>query len=418
MLKGPIAKATIRTSWVLGLRLVLQACTLILLAKIFGPDDFGIYAGLGALAVLMGTLASFGTHLALLRDVSRFRLDVDEALRLALGTTVFFGATLFALYIIFSQFLLKTPNNIFLIVFCFGCAEMLFQPLLVIAAMERHGKGLIARSQILLTQPLILRLIIVLAITWSMPVYPLYWYAVGHLLVVIFPLIYVFYCSSGTWRQPSQWRIARLSELGGLAGYAVMNTSANGVAELDKMLSLRLLSSNEAGIYSSASRIVSSLTLPVIAMMLSAMPRLFRDQSVAGKKLQWWLIICAGSYGVFASVVMLFSAPWIEMVLGYQYTGTSEVIALLAFAVPAISIRAAATNIMTTLERPWTRVCLELTGWLTIVVLAYILTSFNGSLGLVLAIIGAEWLLAIISILLINFMSASELTATESSSNE
>lgn len=111
MLKGPITLGTIRTSFVLGLRLIVQAGTLLLLAAVLGPEGFGLYAGLGALAVLLGTLANFGTHLTLLRDVSRASPEVDATLRLALGTTAFCGAVLLFIYVLLSQVLLPVPSD-------------------------------------------------------------------------------------------------------------------------------------------------------------------------------------------------------------------------------------------------------------------------------------------------------------------
>ncbi|MGH8403185.1 MAG: lipopolysaccharide biosynthesis protein, partial [Gammaproteobacteria bacterium] len=59
--KGPIARGTIRTGIVLGLRLLVQAGTLLLVARLLGPREYGAFAGVAALAVMLGTLATFGT---------------------------------------------------------------------------------------------------------------------------------------------------------------------------------------------------------------------------------------------------------------------------------------------------------------------------------------------------------------------
>lgn len=407
MFKGPIALGTIRTGVVLGLRLIVQAGTLFFLASVLGPDWFGLYAGLGAMAVLLGTLANFGTHLTLLRDISRTSLEMDAALCLALGTTAFFGSILLLIYIVLSHVWLPVPSGVHGIVLCLGIAEVLLQPFLVIAAMERHGREQVARSQILLVLPLFIRLLVILAIAGFTPEKPLSWYALGHLAAVMLPLGFVAWSATSiAWHQPLRWRVARRSDWGGLAGYAVMNASANGVAELDKMLAVRLLPFGAAGVYSAASRVVGSLVLPVMAMVLAAMPRLFREGPTACKALHYWLFAVAGIYGLLAAIVMTLAAPWIESVLGESYTGVSELIHLLAFAVPAVSMRAAATNVLTTLERPWTRVCLELIGWLVIVMLAFAFVRSHGSLGLAFSIICAEWLLAVSSVVLISTISA------------
>lgn len=406
MLKGPIILGTIRTSFVLGLRLIVQAGTLFLLASSLGPDGFGLYAGLGAMAVLLGTLSNFGTHLTLLRDISRASPDVDAALRLALGTTAFCGSVLLLFYVVLSQALLPIPNGAYWIVLYLGIAEVVLQPFLVVAAMERHGRGQVARSQVLLIQPLLLRLLVILTIAGLAPENPLSWYALGHLCAITLPLGYVIWSAAPlTWREPVQWRVARRSDWRRLAGYAVMNASANGVAELDKMLAARLLSFGAAGVYSAASRVVGSLVLPVIAMVLAAMPRLFRDGMAAGKSLHYWLFASAAAYGLLAAAVMMLAAPWIESLLGAAYAGVSELIHLLAFAIPAVSMRAAATNILTTLGRPWLRVCLELIGWLVIVALALAFVRSHGNSGLALSVICAEWLLAVGSVALISMIT-------------
>lgn len=415
MLKGPIALGAIRTSFVLGARLVVQAGTLFLLALILGPEEFGLYAGFGVMAVLLGSLATFGTHLTLLRDVSRSPNEISESLRLALGTTACCGSFLLLIYLIFSQFLLQIPRDVYWIIFYLGFSEILFQPFLTVAAMELHGRGQIAGSQLLLIQPLILRLLTVLVIAGFSPVNPLEWYALGHLCAVMVPLAYMVWSSSIEWHQPFLWRIVRRSELKGLSGYALMNVSANGVTELDKMLATRLLSSNAAGIYAAASRIVSSFVLPIMALVLAAMPRLFRDGAVAGKTLQYWLFFFAAVYGILAAIAIILAAPRIELLLGADYVGARDFIQLLALAVPAVCVRATATNILTTLERPWVRISLEFFGWVVILLLAIIFVKKQGDLGLSFSIVCAEWLLAIGSVILVNNISTS---SDKSSSGE
>lgn len=78
MLKGPIARATIRTSFVLVLRLIVQSGTLLLVARMLGQELFGAFAGMATLAVLMGAFSTFGTHLVLLGEASKNKqLGVD-----------------------------------------------------------------------------------------------------------------------------------------------------------------------------------------------------------------------------------------------------------------------------------------------------------------------------------------------------
>lgn len=54
---GPITKSTIRTSFVLGIRLLIQTGTLLLVARLLGASNYGLFAGIAALAVLIGNSA-------------------------------------------------------------------------------------------------------------------------------------------------------------------------------------------------------------------------------------------------------------------------------------------------------------------------------------------------------------------------
>ena len=98
--KGPIARATLRTSFALGLRVLALAGTLLLLARLLGPTRFGTFAALAALAVFLGTLATFGANITLLRDLSRDASRHDAVLPCALGATALCGSLLLALYLV------------------------------------------------------------------------------------------------------------------------------------------------------------------------------------------------------------------------------------------------------------------------------------------------------------------------------
>ncbi|SFM91903.1 hypothetical protein SAMN05216217_1362 [Halopseudomonas yangmingensis] len=322
------------------------------------------------MAVLMGGMSNFGTHLVLLREISCASDKQDTTQRLALGTTALCGPVLLLTYIILAHIFFKVSGDLYWIILCIGAAEIIFQPFLIIAAMELHGKGRVARSQVLLIMPICIRLLVVAFIAGTSLDDPLHQYAYGHLIAVLLPLGYVVWQAPSIWREPLRWRVARRPEWPALGGYAITNISASGVSELDKMLAVRLLPLGIAGVYSAASRVVGSLVMPVMAMILSAMPRLFRSEAATGKKLQCWLFTIAGIYGFFAATTMIIFSPWIELALGEIYSGVSELIHTLAFAVPALCVRAAATNVLTTLGRPWIRISLELTGWVVIVVLA------------------------------------------------
>ena len=406
MLKGPIARSTIRTAIVLGGRLFVQAATLLLLVSVLGPKDFGIYAGVGAIAVLVGTLATFGTHLTLWRDISR-NLTGSALLSKTLGTTSLCSLALFSLYVPLVQVYLPALGDLAWLVLGFGISEILLQPFLMVAAMEIHGRGRVASSQFLLMQPLFIRLFSIFII-WSLQLdNSLAWYVPCHILATLFPLAFVVALAPAPqWRSPWRWTLAKRTEWRELSGYALMSTSANGLAELDKVAATRFLPSEAAGIYSAGSRIVGSLVIPVIALVLAVMPRLFRAEAQSVRKLHFWLFVSAGLYGLTAAVGISVISPLIESLLGDAYKGIGEVVYLLSFSVPAVSLRATAMNVLTTLERPWLRIMLEIAGWCCIFVFAFFLFRQGVSSGMAIAIVVTEWLLAAVAIFFVITISA------------
>jgi len=389
-----VARATFSSSLVLGLRVIAQAGTLVVLAWALGPASLGAYMALGALAVLLGTLATFGTHLTLLRDVARSPSARDESLRLALGTTAMCGPLLLGLYGLLCVFWLRPVNTGFAVIACMGLAELMLQPFLAIGAFEWHARGRIVRSQLFLTFPLVLRLGVALLVWWLTPAYPLVTFVAGYLMAVAVVLAVAIIMAPAPWPAPWRWRKPRVAEWRDAAGYAFLNASASGVSELDKMLAAKLLPFGVAGIYSAASRVIGALTLPVIAMMLSAMPRLFRESGRDGHRLRRWLFASASGYGVLTGIAIWLLCPLIQLIFGPRYAAMGEVIRWLAWGVLPMSLRAAAVNVLMATDRPWLRMGLELSGWGVMAALAWALTPAMGANGLALAVIGSECLLA------------------------
>ena len=394
LLKGPIARATFNSSLMLGLRLVVQAGTLIVLARALGPAQFGAYMALGALAVLLGALASFGTHLTMLRDITRTPSLRDESLRLALGTTTLCGSGLLCLYGLLCTFWLHPVDAGITVIACLGVSELVFQPFLLIAAMERYGRGQVIRHQLLLVFPLALRMSIALTVRWLAPAYPLAVFAAGHLMAVVVALAVAVVMAPVSWPAPWRWRWPRAAEWRDAASYAFLNVSTSGVAELDKMLAGKLLAPSVAGLYSAASRVIGALVLPVIAMVLAAIPRLFRESGPNGRRLHRWLFASALSYGVLAGLAIWLLCPLIQLIFGPRYAAMNEVIRWLAWGVPPISLRATAVNVLLTVDRPWLRTGLELSGWCVMAVVAWALAPTLGATGVALAVVCSEWLLA------------------------
>ncbi|WHZ19255.1 MAG: Polysaccharide biosynthesis protein [Rhodanobacteraceae bacterium] len=402
---GPIARGTIRTTFVLGLRLLVQAGTLLLVARMLGPQQFGAFAGVAALAVMLGTLATFGTHLVLLGEVSREPERREQVLSYAIPTTLMCGGALLIVYLLICMLALRESGVALPVLLAIGITEMWLQPLFGFPATEHLALGRIARSQMLQTLPLALRLVAAASVFLLKPADPLAAYGYGYLVASLLALGFATFTMPSPWPPLSRWCLPKTAELRETAGYAALAITATSPAELDKTLAAKLLPLGAAGVYAAGARVIGAATLPVVAMMLSALPRLFRegqDQPKRTTHLLRWIFGAALAYSLALAVVLWFISPVFDWLFGAKYHGIAHTIHWLCLAVPGMALRVAAGSVLMALGRPWMRVAFEVLGLATLAVAALLLTPRMGAIGMPVALAFAEWVMAIVGGILVS----------------
>ena len=405
MLKGPIARATIRTSFVLGLRLVVQAGTLLLVARMLGPEQFGAFAGVAALAVLLGALSTFGTNLVLFGEVSKDPARRTQVLPYIIPTTLLCGGALLVFYLLLSFWLLQHSGLSLAVLTAIGFTEILLQPLFGLMATEHHALERVARAQLLQNLPLALRLLAAACIiTLHLPQAMLL-YTAGYLLASILALWFASLYLPERWPCWRQWRLPSRQELVNTFGYAVLNITKTGPTELDKTIALKLLPLEAAGLYTASARVIGAITLPITAMTLSALPRLFRVEGSkkhsGTKQLLVWMYGAAFFYSLILAAVLWLAAPLLARIFGSEYHGMIEIIRLLCLAIPAISLRLVAGNALMALGKPWMRVSFETIGLSTLAIFSIIFVPSIGIKGMPIAMASTEWGMAIMGYLLL-----------------
>lgn len=403
-MKGPIARGTIRTTFILGLYTLVQAGTLLLIARMLGPYQFGAFAGVASLAVLLGTVSSFGMNIVLLGEVAKAPSRRGQILPYAIPTTLLCGGALLALYFASCMLVLRIPSVPWPVILALGVTELWLQPLFNLAVYEHHGLGRIAGSQLLKTLPLALRLVAAAVIFLIHASDPLAAYAYIYPGLSLLALGLALRTLPFAWPAIPQWRLPSIAELREAAGFAALAITASGPGELDKTLATKLLPLPAAGVYSAGARVIVATTLPINAMMTSALPRLFRDgrnQPERTNRLLLWIFGATLVYMLVITAILWSSAPIFEWLFGAKYQGLDHAIRWLCVAVPGLALRMVAGTIMMTLGRPWVRVGFEITGLVVLVVAAAALTARFGALGMPLALACSEWAMAVIGIALI-----------------
>lgn len=403
-MNGPIALNTIRTSLVLGLRLFVQAGTLLLVARMLGPDQFGAFAGIAALAVLLGTLSTCGTHLVLLGEVSKESGRREWVLPYAIPTTLVGGSILLVGYLLFCSAVLHEANVSFTVVLGIGIAEMILLPLLSLSSVEHQALGRIARSQLLFILPLTLRFVAAVGVVLWGAGDPLKIFGYLYCLTALVALLVAVFSTPAPWPRVSTWRLPNKAQWNQTKGYGFLAITAAGPTELDKMLAVKLLSPTASGLYTAGARVISAATLPVIAMMLSALPRLFRDSQSytwhAGRLLRYIFSITL-IYSVALATILWCTAPLFARLFGQKYEGIEYIIQWQCLAVPGMALRIAAGSALMAIGKPWMRAGFEAAGLVSLLAAAVILTHYLGMVGMPLALVCSEWVMAILGCFLV-----------------
>lgn len=398
MHKGPIAHGTIRTTFVLGLYLLVQAGTLLLVARMLGPHLFGAFAGVASLAVLLGTISTFGTHIVLLGEVAKDPSRRDQVLAYAIPTILVCGGIFLAIYLAVCLLVLRVgvPWTVLLTI---GTAEIWLQALLRLAVSEHQGLGRIARSQLLKTLPILLRLTAAVSIFLTHPTDPLIAYGYAYPMASLLALMLAVRTFPSMWPTPRKWRLPEIDELRSNAGYAALSITASGPGELDKTVAAKLLQLSAAGLYAVGTRIIAATMLPISAMTESALPRLFREGSEQPRRtgrLLLWILSVAFIYSFAIATLLWLAAPLFEWIFGTKYHGVDNAVRWLCVALPGMALRMSMGNILMALGRPWVRVGFEVAGVAVLVVAAIPLAAGFGVSGMALALACSEWSMTII----------------------
>lgn len=401
--KGTLARSTLRTTGVLIARLLLQAVTLVLLAKLLGPADFGLYAGVAALAALFGMLATAGTHFALLNKTSLAAQDGGAVFAYAIPTTLVVGTALVGVLLMAAVlFSVRAPLPLYVIALI-GLTEIVFTPIVGLLNTEHLARERTALSQTLQAMPLAIRLAALGAIIWAASEDPIIAYAWACLGAAVFSAFVSAAIVRSSLPALSKWRRPSRNELRDALPFAVVNATAVGPSEIDKTLAAKLLPATEAGLYAAAARILGAAALPVVALMLSALPRLFRTSgtNVDMTKLVLPLFLASTAYGVALGVAVWVAAPFADTLFGREFLGISGALTMLCLVPPALATRLTAGHVLMSTNSAWFRVGSELVGMAMLAVAAFAVAPGSGLKGMAVALTASEWTMAVVGIALV-----------------
>jgi O-antigen/teichoic acid export membrane protein len=344
---GTLAKNTLLATFFNGIRLLAQAASLILLARLVGPTELGRFAGIAGMAISLGALSGLGLGLVMYQEAANRKSKLGAYWRITLATTVLCGSAISLVGVLFAVWLFDSGLSFGALSAIF-LADVVFLPLIVnasnaMAAEERIGWAAGLPSAMALT-----RLLAIVAFWYSGVPKHIESY-VSFYLVATIAIAIIGLATVHQVLRPLRDGVPITTDLL-RRGFGFMTVWASGMSlgSLDKTIVLRYAGAETAGLYAPAYRAATLLAFPVQSMSMAAMPRLF--QKFGGSKTHVGLVAAlffvTALYGVAAGGLLWAAAPLLPLMLGEGFAKAADGVRWLTLFVPCFALRSLGGSVL------------------------------------------------------------------------
>jgi len=303
-----------------GFRLVIQAAYFVLIARSLGPDAYGAFVTVVAMAALLGPFSGLGTPNLFIKNVRSGTREANLCWGNGIVLTVISGSALSAVGLGLSLlFQLKTAPFVVVMV----CISDLV--LLKVTELAAFGFTALERMKQTAIQSVVislLRLGGIVALMLTMHPVTLRGWVVVYLLTSLLGMIYAVMKGGEIWGRPVfNLQVLRRDVAEGVF-FSVAGSAATVYNDIDKIMLSRLADLAATGVYAAAYRVIDVTMTPVRSLAAAAYPQFFRKGAGglgATYSYALSLIAKAAIYGSLASAGLWLCAPALPMVLGPKY---------------------------------------------------------------------------------------------------
>lgn len=302
-----------------GSNIFIQAAYFVILARTLGTKDYGEFIGVTALAGIAAPFSGWGSHLILVKNVSRNR----ELFNVYWGNALFLiavsGGMLTALSLLVAPLLIETPLILVLLIF--------LADLIALQAVVAAGAAYVAvddLKQSAMTRVLLSVLKLAAAailLIWFPGSGVITWTTLYCASTVLTAIIVVLMVSIRL--GAPQLSLSRIASEAREGFYFSIGLSSDVInSNLDKSMLASMSTFEAAGVYGAGSRVVDIGYVPIMSVMSAAYASFFRHGS-AGISGSWQfakrLTPLAIGYGGLAALLLIFAAPIVPLILGDEY---------------------------------------------------------------------------------------------------
>ncbi|MFN4160857.1 MAG: lipopolysaccharide biosynthesis protein [Stenotrophomonas sp.] len=386
---GSLARTSLQVMVWQGLRLVCLAAWIVVAARGLGAQDYGIFSGIAGTASALAGLVGLGSGMLMYQysasAPSRFSPYWKQTLVLCALTSLPLAVLLFPSVLGSASISL---TGIALI----AASEILAFPYVTNAAFAFAAHERMGWAAALPAASALLRLIAILVFSVLPIQRDLDHYLFLHMLAslggAVFALLAVKRLLAP---QPQRWQM-QPGDLRHGAGHAASWTSMTAVTTFDKSLVLRAGGDTTAGLYTACYRIAAVAAMPLDAMVMSAMPRLFRaDQAPARHhRLVLTMAAAAATYTVIVAALLWSGAAFLPYLLGPDFAPAVPALRWMGLFVLGYSLRQIGCHVLVGRGFKLRKTFIEAIGLLTMSLLSAWLIPRYGLTGAIWMVICAE----------------------------
>jgi O-antigen/teichoic acid export membrane protein len=303
-----------------GFRLIIQTAYFVLVARALGPDSFGAFVTVVAMAALLGPFSGLGTANLFIKNVRSGTRKASLCWGNGIVLTVVSGSALSAIGLGLSLlFRLKTVAFVVIMV----CISDLV--LLKVTELAAFGFTAMERMKQTALQCVVvslLRLAGIVGLILTVHPVTLRGWVLVYLFTSLLGMTYAVVKGGQVWGRPVTDLKALRQDVAEGFFFSVAGSAATVYNDIDKIMLSRLADLAATGVYAAAYRVIDVTMTPVRSLAAAAYPQFFRKGAGglgATYPYALSLIAKAAIYGSLASAGLWLFAPCLPGVLGPKY---------------------------------------------------------------------------------------------------
>ncbi len=314
-----------------GFRLVIQAAYFVLIARSLGPDAYGAFVTVVAMAALLGPFSGLGSPNLFIKNVRSGKREAATCWGNGILITVFSGTLLSALGAGLSWILrLKTPLFVVIIV-CIS--DLILVKVIDLAAFGFTALDRMTQTSIQSVVVSLLRLGGIATLIAVARAVTLDRWVVVYLLTSALGTAYAVAKGWQLWGRPATDLRALREDVTEGVFFSIAGSAATVYNDIDKIMLSRLADLAATGVYGAAYRVIDVTMTPVRSLAAAAYPQFFRKGAggmAATYRYALSLIAKTALYGLLASAGLWLLAPALPHVLGSRYEAVVPAVRWLA----------------------------------------------------------------------------------------